>query len=105
MTEFEGLPGIDEFSSSIGEGFPIQVSELEYIVDAITAHTNVTKEQATRILSLFFQEIRSLMLRGEIIDIKGFGDFFVSSPKTTGLRKKIFIKFKPKKSFIKRLNK
>lgn len=102
--EFKGLPGIDDFLAAQGSGHPIEVPELEHIADALVAYTGLTKEQSIRILVLFFQEIRTSMLKGDVVDIRGLGSFFVSSPATTQNTKKVFAKFRPKHSLIKRLN-
>lgn len=102
--EFKGLPGIEEFLASHGDNLPIEVQELDHLTDAIVAYTGLTKEQSSRILCLFFQEIRSLMINGKAIDIRGLGMFLVSSPLTTKTRKKVFAKFKPKRSLLIRMN-
>lgn len=104
MIEFKGLPGIEDYCASQGDGFPVEVSELDHIIDAIVAYTGLTKEQSARITSLFFQEIRTSMLKGDTVDIRGLGMFLVSSPATTGTRKKVFAKFKPKRSLLNRMN-
>lgn len=101
---FNGLPGIDEYLSARGNGQPIDISELKHITDAIMAFSNLSEEQSQRILTLFFQEIRSAMLKGEIVDIRGLGTFLISSPHTTNTKKRVFPKFIPKFSLIKRLN-
>lgn len=104
MKEFKGLPGIEEYLSSKGDGCPVEVNELEHITDALVAYCGFTKEQSKRVLSLFFQEIRTSMLNSEVVDIRGLGSFLVSSPATTSNSKKVFAKFQPKRSFLKRLN-
>lgn len=103
MEEFEGLPGIDEYLAARGDGQPIEIKELDHIVEAIVAYCGFTKEQSQRILSLFFQEIRTAMLKGEVVDIRGFGTFFISSPLTSGNSQKVFPKFKSKKILTKRM--
>lgn len=103
IEEFDGLPDIDDYLTSRGNGYPIEVKELDHISDAIVAYCGVTKEQAERILITFFQEIRSSMLRGEFVDIKKLGTFFISSPKTTGNVLKVFPVFKANKNITKRM--
>jgi len=104
MKEFKGLPGIEEYLASRGNGCPVEVNELEHIADALVAYCGLTKDQSQRILSLFFQEVRTSMLNGEVVDIRGLGSFLVSSPATTRNSKKVFPRFHPKQSFLKRLN-
>jgi nucleoid DNA-binding protein len=104
MEEFKGLPGIEEYLAAQGNGHPVEVQELDHVVEALVAYCGLTKEQSTRVLSLFFQEIRSAMLKGETVDIRGLGSFFISSPVTTDNTKKVFAKFKPKRSLLNRMN-
>ena len=104
MQEFKGLPGIEEFLASRGDGCPVEVTGLEHVADALVAYCGLTKEQSQRLLSLFFQEIRTAMLNGDVVDIRGLGSFLVSSPATTRNSKKVFAKFQPKRSLLKRLN-
>ncbi len=101
--EFKGLPGIEEFLASQGDKLPVEVQELDQLTDALVAYTGLTKDQSVRVLSLFFQEIRTSMINGEVVDIRGFGTFLVSSPATTKTRKKVFAKFKPKRSLLNRM--
>ena len=102
--EFNGLPGIEDYLASQGNGNPIDVSELDHISEALVAYCGFTKDQSKRILTLFFQEIRAAMLGGDVVDIRGLGSFFISSPNVTSNVERIFPKFKSKRSFLKRLN-
>ena len=104
MEEFEGLPGISEYLAARGDGHLVDAAELDHIAEALVAYCGFTKEQSERILSLFFQEIRSCMLKGESVDIRGFGTFNISSPSTTSNSRKVFPKFKAKRSLTKRMN-
>jgi len=102
--EFQGLPGIDDYLASRGNGYPIDVSELDHISESLVAYCGFNKEQAKRVLALFFQEIRTAMLNGQVIDIRGFGSFFISSPTVTSNTERVFPKFQSKRSFSRRLN-
>ena len=105
MEKFEGLTGIDEYLSRMGDGCPVSVPELDHIIKSITAHcSDLNEEQATRLLSLFFQEIRSAVLQGKVVDIRNFGSFFITSPRTDKNKEHVFLRFKPKRSLIKKLN-
>jgi len=106
MEDFEGLPDIEEFLSNQNSenDFSIRTNELDHISDAIVAHCGFTKEQATRIINMFFNEIRYHMLKGYVIDIKKLGSFYIASPKLAKNKKRVFPKFKPKKSLLKELN-
>lgn len=102
--EFDGLPGIDDYLGNDGNIYPVDVSELDYISEAIIANCNITKEQSIRIMKLFFQEIRSLMLSGEIIHIQNFGKFYINCPLVTGTVNKIFARFRPVHSLVHKIN-
>ena len=103
MEEFKGLPGISEYLSSRGDGCPVQVSELEHMVDEIMAYTGFTKELSERILALFFQEIRTALLNDEGVNIRSLGAFSKSRLRTIKNRTRIQLRFIPKKSLINRL--
>jgi len=101
--DFLGLPDLDDWLDLTGRGNPVEVDELSHIKRNLSSKLGFTDEEAERVLSLFFQEIRNLMLRGKTISINNFGSFFVSSPKTTGNKKKTFPKFKPSKNLLNRI--
>jgi hypothetical protein len=102
--EFEGLTGIDEYLLNLGKHAPINTKDISHIADAVQAHKGLTKEVSQDIVNMFFQEIRTAILKGEIVDIRKFGTFLVSSPKTSSNVIQVFIKFKPKGSVVKKLN-
>jgi nucleoid DNA-binding protein len=102
--QFKGFQDIEEHLATKGDGSPVKINELDFLVDAIVAHTELTREQSVRVLTAFLHEIRYQMLQGHVVDFRGLGSFSVSSPATTGNSKKIFPTFSPKKSLIKRLN-
>ena len=102
--EFAGLPDIDEHLSREGDGVPVEVPELSGVIAAIAARTKLTEDQASQVVRLFFQEIRGIMLSGGCVEIQDLGQFVISSPKTTGTRRKIFPKFKAGRSLSKRMN-
>ncbi|MFA5758025.1 MAG: HU family DNA-binding protein [Clostridia bacterium] len=104
MSEFKGLPGIDDYLSVQDNIFKIDISNIDHISEEIVAHTGVTKDQANRILYLFFTEIRSGVLKGDIVDIRGFFRFLISSPRITNIKKRVSIKFSLKTALKKRLN-
>ena len=101
---FNGLPNIDKYLIRKGDGYPITTPELNDISEMISAKTLLTDIQSKQILNLFFQEIRGRMLRGEIINLKNFGKFFISSPLTSNNSRKIFPKFYPSKYLLNKLN-
>lgn len=101
----ELLPGIEEYFESLDNNLPISTVGLEQVVGAVMAKTNLNEFDSNEIVRLFFQEIRNSLLKKSIVDIRSLGRFYVSSPKTSGNTKKVFVKFKPKKSLIRKMNK
>ena len=88
---FEGYIGIEEFLLKQGNGCPVEIpSELDFIVDELSAKYSLSKEKSKRILTLFFQEIRTKMLEGKIISLIDFGRFYIHLGS-----KKCFPTFKP----------
>ena len=99
------LPDIEDYLETLDHGQPIIINEeLESIVNAMAAKSSLNKEQAKIVLRLFLQEIRAALLRGEIISIKHWGRLFVSSPRTTGNTERVFVKYKPTKSLLNKIN-
>ena len=101
MVDF--LPDIEAYLESIDNSAPVDISELDNIVETVMARTGLDKITAETIVRLFFQEIRNAMLRGEKVTLRRFGAFYIASP-IHGNKQYIFPKFKPYKKFIERLN-
>jgi len=102
--DFKPLPGIDEYLEITGEGVPVSCPDLEDIKLAIKQETGLSDHAINSILTLFFQEIRSAMLQGKIVDLNKLGRWFISSPKVSGNKRYIFPKFEAKKSLLKRMS-
>jgi hypothetical protein len=102
MPEF--YPDIHDYLESVDNSKSVKTSSLGDIALKIRAHTGISKDASELILKHFFQEIRSAMLRGDVVSMKGFGKFFVSSPQVSGNKKRIFPKFRPHKPLIRQLN-
>ena len=95
---------IDDYLESIDDKFPITEDGLEEIIDKLVLRTGMRRFLASTITILFFQTIRNKLLRNNSIILKGLGKFYVSSPLSGSSKKKIFIKFEPAKSLIKKMN-
>jgi hypothetical protein len=102
--KFHGLPDINQFLTGLGNQCPVTVPELGDIVEEVSARTKLSEDQANQVVKLFFQEIRGHLLRNGMVDISSLGRFFISSPSISGNKKRIFPKFKAKRSLIKRMN-
>ena len=99
--KLEFLPDIDDYLESMST--PVQVAGIEDIVDQVAAKTGLDLESATIVVQSIFQEIRNAMLKGETVTLRGFGEFYVSSPKN-GNKVRVFPKFKPYKSLTRKMN-
>jgi len=101
MKKPELLPDIEAY---LEQNLPISTVGLERIEGAILAKTKLNEFNSKEILRLFFQEIRNELLKKSIIDFRSLGSFYISSPALTNNSKKIFVKFKAKKSLLRKLN-
>jgi len=98
------LPDIEAYLESTSYGIPISISGIEKISSAITSHTSLSNENSAIVLRLIFEEIRRALLRGEIVRLKRFGSFFVSSPKLSGNKERVFLRFRPSATLKQKLN-
>ncbi len=81
----------------------VNSKNLEDLTYKICAHTGLDLERAKIVLQAILNEIRSNMLKGNKVSLKGFGAFYIASPKT-GTKERIFAKFKPHDSLLSELN-
>lgn len=98
------LPGIEEYLESIDNKKSVTAKGLEDFVIQVQIKTGLNQQISTTIVKAFFQEIRNSMLRGDIVTIRGLGKFYISSPKSTKNKERVFPVFKPYKQLIKKLN-
>lgn len=103
-TQFEPISDIEKYLEQNEHMLPVGIKELGHIVNAVISRTVLNKEVAALIVRLFFIEIRNGIVRGDLIELKGLGRFFLSSPVTSGTSRKIFPKFKPTKIVRDKLN-
>ena len=104
FNEVQLLPGITEYLESLDDNSPVTVTDLDELVAKIQASTGLNEDSSAIILRLFFQEIRSQVLKGNTVALKGLGRFFISSPKVNSNKKKIYPTFKPFKELVASLN-
>lgn len=98
------LPDIEDYLESISYGYPVSISGLERIRSAITSHTSLSDDTSAIVLRLIFEEIRRALLRGERVQLKRFGSFYVSSPKVSGNKQRVFARFRPSPTLKQKLN-
>jgi nucleoid DNA-binding protein len=96
------LPDIYSYIQSVIS--PVTKEGLEDIILKVTAHTNLTKEEAQIIVPLFFEEIRNSMLANEMVIIRRLGMFYISNPIDNNNKVRVFPKFKASKALVKKLN-
>jgi len=101
----ENFPyGIEEYLETVDNKKSITSKSLEEFVAQIQIKTGLDLNISTAIAKSFFAEIRNGMLRGDVVVLRDLGKFYVSSPKFSKNKKKIFPIFKPYKKMIKKLN-
>lgn len=101
---FDGLKNIDDYLFSSGNKYPVEVPELEELIKVVASKANLDFSTTQQIIKYFFEEVRNIMLRGDIVLIRSFGSFFISSPKIRNKGKKIFPKFEMSFEMRKLLN-
>jgi integration host factor subunit beta len=70
------------------------------IIEALKAETGLTKNEATTVVNLFFDEMSNALAKGDRVEIRGLCSFFVKKYKAyTGRNPKTGekVKIKPKK--------
>lgn len=97
------LPNIYDYLNTFNNQ-KLLSNELDYISEKIFKETQIPKEISQEIIKLLFQEIKSSILNGYIINIRKFGKIYISSPKNSKNKKRVFVKFEPSKILIKKLN-
>lgn len=97
------LPGIQDYLEQQNEN-SISVSGLEEMLAMIQSKTGLELDACKVITKMLFHEIRSAMLRGDIVEIRGLGKFYIASPLVSNNKSKIFPKFQSYKSLTKVMN-
>lgn len=100
----EFLPDIFQYLEQLEGSKSVTAKGLEEIIYRMHASTGISKEACTIIIKVYFQEIRNAVLRGDKVVLAGLGKFILASPKNSKNKKKIFPKFKPYKTLIKKMN-
>jgi nucleoid DNA-binding protein len=95
------LPDIFSYLES---NYPVSASELSDIIEKVVVNTELNSDAATAIVCAFFEEIRTAVLNNKIVGFRYLGNFYISSPKISNNKKRIFVKFKPTKTLLKRMN-
>ena len=98
------LPDIHEYLETADTSKAVSARGLEDLVMKIRAKTALPPEICSALVANFFQEIRNSMLRGDIVCIRGLGQFLISSPQTRSNKKRVFAKFKAYRSLKKGMN-
>ena len=93
-----------DFIGSIYDGRAVTLDGLDELVFKLHANSNISMDLCKVIIRSFFQEIRTSMLKGDVVSLRGFGSFYVSSPLVTGNKVQVFAKFDPHKGLMDKLN-
>lgn len=104
MEKPEFLPDIQEYLEQTDNSKSISTTGLDELIYKMVATTGLEYDSAKIIVKLFFQEMRNAALRGQVVSITDFGKFFVSSPKVSKNKKRIFVKFKPHSKLSRKMN-
>lgn len=89
------FPNIHEYLEKTQNSYPISAKNLEFLIAAISAKTNLSKNAAKIITIAFFEEIRNNLINGIDTVLEDFGTFQLRSPKTSKKNtRKIQVRFK-----------
>lgn len=97
------LPGIDEYLNELPSK-KVSSKGLEEVIARVRAKTGLSSRICDFIVSSFFQEIRTNMLKGNIIALQKLGNLFITSPLLGTTSEMIFAKFKPSATLTKKMN-
>lgn len=98
------LPGIEEYLETVENKKSVSSRDLEDFIIQVQIQTGLNTHTSTAIVKAFFSEIRNSMLRGDIVVLRDLGKFFISSPRNSKNKERVFPVFKPYKKMIRRLN-
>lgn len=104
MSEPEFYPDIHEYLESTDNSKSVSIKHVEEIAYYIRAHTDLSIDASKLLLKYFFQEVRSNMMKGNVVILRRFGKFFISSPRVTGNKERVFPKFEPSAELIDAIN-
>ena len=101
----EFYPNIDDYNDENYDGQPITLENLDYFVYKIVAKTGLTYDQVSIIVKLYFNEVRTQVLKGSIINIGDLGKLFIEIKPSKNSKDKfrLKIKFKATKRLIKKV--
>ena len=104
MNKIEFLPDIQDYLEQVDNSKAVTAVGLDELIYKVRALTGLEYDSAKIIVKLFFHEIRNAVLRGDNVVLSDFGRIFLSSPKSTHNKKRVFLKFKPHKKFLRKIN-
>ena len=94
---------IDQYMEMLDNNVPVAIQGLDDLLESVSNKLSSNKDAIKIITRLFFQEIRHSLLQGKKICLRNLGSFVISSPKS-GNKTRVFVKFKPSKQIVRRLN-
>lgn len=97
-------PDVEKYLESVDDGTSVTLDGLMDLLQAVMSKSSIDNERVKIITRLFFQEMRTALLRGEAISIKKLGKFKVYNPNDGSSKKRVFLKFKPSPQIIKDIN-
>lgn len=98
------LPDIFEYLENIKNKQSVSVKGLDEIIDKVAINTAMSRESAEVVVELFFKEIRKELLKGNEITFRTLGNLFISCPKNSNNKTRVFPKFEPSDILVEDLN-
>ena len=104
MNKIEFLPDIQDYLEQANNSKAVTAAGQDELIFKVCAFTGLDYDSAKIIVKLFFHEMRNAVLRGDNVVLSDFGRMFLSSPKSTHNKKRVFLKFSPHKKFLRKIN-
>lgn len=99
----ELYPDIDQYNSENYDGQSVTIENLDLLIYKIVARTGLSYYQVGIIVKLYFNEIRTEILKGKIVNITSLGKFKIQLQNNKKYKYKILLKFKSSKNFLKKV--
>ncbi len=97
-------PGINTYLEQIDNKDAVTCKELEDLVNLIQVKTGLSQLESETIVASFFQEVRNIMLNGDIVCLIEIGKFLIASPSNSPNKIRVFPKFKMFKTILNKIN-
>ena len=99
------FPNIDEYNAENYDRQSVTLENLDYLIYKIVARTGLTYDQVSIIVRIYFNEVRTQVLKGKTVSFGDLGKIFIKLQSSKRSKDKIslLIKFKATRRFLKKV--